>query len=520
MADSVTELQLNDYLDIVRRRKLLIAAVAAVAIAVAIAASALQTPLFRASARVAVDASSGSGLLDDDQNVSSNVRDRNLNNEVEFAQSDRVRERATEDFGSNVRANISASGSSDILSFTVTNADPEIAAEIANTFADAYVTERSIASGERFIAAVDVINERLGEISEERLVLDRELVTTTDPQSVQIQLDTLAAEESRLRGQLNEIDVLSQLNTSTSVGILNAAQAPNRPFAPSWTRNIALAIIAGLILGLGAALVLETLDDAILTKKDLEVAADGVPVVGVIPPPLSGRFSNRKVRKLVTSRSGAFTEAFRSLRSAIELGQAAGTEIRSILVTSANPTEGKSTVAAHLAISFARSGANVLIIDADMHNPTQHQLFGIENRDGIAEQLAQIGNAEIITEQASGEGLLSVLPAGSSGSSPADLLRSVPAQEFIEKLTYAFDLVIIDSPPLRPVADTLPLARIADATLLAAMRGETNAKEVDQAMELLARAQTRPLGTVLNGADEADGGYGYGYGYGSNKSSK
>ena len=517
MADSVTELQLNDYLDIVRRRKALIALLAVVAIGAAIAVSALQTPQFRAEARVAVDASSGSGLLDDDQNLSSNVRDRNLNNEVEFAQSDRVSERASNDFGDEISASISASGSSDILSFTVVNTDAEEAADIANIFADAYVTERSLASGERFIAAIDVINDRLGAISEERLLLERELTTTNDAQSVQIQIDSLAVEESRLRGQLNEIDVLSQLNGSTSVAILNAAEAPARSFAPSWVRNIALAVIAGLILGLGSALVLETLDDTILTKRDLENAADGTPVVGVIPAPLKGRFSGRKERKLITSRSGAFTEAFRSLRSAIELGQAAGNEVRSILVTSANPSEGKSTVAAHLAISFARSGANVLMIDADMHNPTQHQLFGVRNENGLAEQLAQIGNAEIVTEQASGEGLLSVIPAGSSGSSPADLLRSVPAQEFIEKLTYAFDLVIIDSPPLRPVADTLPLARIADATLLAAMRGQTNAKEVDQAMELLARAQSRPLGSVLNRADEADGGYGYGYGYGVNK---
>ena len=516
MADSVTELQLNDYLDIVRRRRLLIALVALVAIGAAVAASALQTPQFRAEARVAVDNSAGSGLLADDANLSSNVRDRNLNNEVEFAQSDRVSDRAADTFGSPVSANISASGSSDILSFTVVNTDPNVAAEIANTFADAYVNERSIASGERFIAAIDVINERLSAISEERLLQERELTTTGDAQSVQIQLDSLAAEESRLRGQLNEIDVLSQLNGSTSVAILNAAEPPASPFAPSWVRNIALAVVAGLILGLGSALVLETLDDTILTKRDMENAADGTPVVGVIPSPQKGRFSGRKNRKLITSRSGAFTEAFRSLRSAIELGQAAGNEIRSILVTSANPAEGKSTVAAHLAISFARSGANVLVIDADMHNPTQHQLFGVANENGLAEQLAQIGNAEILTEQASGERLLSVIPAGSSGSSPADLLRSVPAQEFIEKLTYAFDLVIIDSPPLRPVADTLPLARITDATLIAAMRGQTNAKEVDQAMELLARAQTRPLGAVLNAADEADGGYGYGYGYGSN----
>ena len=139
MADSVTELQLNDYLDIVRRRRLLIALVALVAIGAAVAASALQTPQFRAEARVAVDNSAGSGLLADDANLSSNVRDRNLNNEVEFAQSDRVSDRAADTFGSPVSANISASGSSDILSFTVVNTDPNVAAEIANTFADAYV---------------------------------------------------------------------------------------------------------------------------------------------------------------------------------------------------------------------------------------------------------------------------------------------------------------------------------------------------------------------------------------------
>ena len=183
-------------------------------------------------------------------------------------------------------------------------------------------------------------------------------------------------------------------------------------------------------------------------------------------------------------------------------------------MTSANPAEGKSTVAAHLALSFARAGANVLVIDADMHNPTQHEMFGVPNVNGLAEHLANIGEAEIVTEQGSGEGLVSIIPAGTSASPPAELLSSMAAHEFIQKLSYAYDLVIVDSPPLRPVADTLPLARIVDGTLLVGMRGQTNAKEVDQAMELMARAQARPLGAVLNGADEADGGYGYGYGYG------
>ena len=512
MADSVSELHLTDYLDIVSRRKWIIAAIAGFLLAGAIALSALQTPLYRAEARVRVDQGSSSSLQES-TNVSSNVRSRNLQNEVEFANSDRVRIRASEGFDGNVSVTVAAATNSDTLTFTAVDTDPQLAADIANTFANSYVSERSLASGERFLADRNVINVRISEIRSDRLGLDRDLLTTSDQSSVQIQIDSLDSEEARLRALLNEIDVVSQINNSSSVSVLNEAEAPGGAFAPSWTRNIALAIVAGLILGAGVALLLETLDDTILHKRDLEAAADGVPVLAAIPPPHKSRFGiKRSERRLITSRTGSFTESFRSLRSSIELGQAAGSEIRSILVTSANASEGKSTVAAHLAVAFARSGSNVLVVDADMHNPTQHSLFGIANQHGLAEQLSGVRNAEIITEQASGEGLVSVIPAGSSDSPPAELLRSVPAQEFIEKLSYAYDLVIIDSPPLRPVADTLPLVRIADATLLVSMRGQTNAAEVEQAMELLARAQTRPFGAVLSGADESEGGYGYGYG--------
>jgi capsular exopolysaccharide synthesis family protein len=512
MAESVAELQLSDYLDIARRRKWIIVSLAILALAAAIAVSALQTPLYRAGARVRVEASGGSNIIDDNNNISSGVRGRNLQNEVEFAKSDRVNTEASSSFTERVTVTVGAASSSDTLTFTAVDADAQQAADVANTFANAYVQERSLASGERFIAAVDVINARLAIISTTRLELEQALETSQDASSLQIQISSLDTEEVRLRAQLNEIDVLSQLNSSASVAILRAAEAPSSPFSPSWVRNIGLAIVAGLILGVGAALILETLDDTILTKQDLESAADGVPVLGLVPTPQKTRFRKKRDRKLITSRTGAFTEAFRTLRSAIELGQTTGSEIRSILVTSANAAEGKSTVVAHLAVAFARSGSNVLVIDADMHNARQHEIFGIANESGLAEHLAKVDDAEIVTEQASGEGLLSVMPAGSSGSSPAELLRSVEAQEFIEKLSFVYDLVIIDSPPLRPVADTLSLARMADATLLVSMRGQTNAVEVQRAMELLARAQTRPFGAVLNSAEENEGGYSNGYG--------
>ncbi|MFT7475341.1 MAG: capsular exopolysaccharide synthesis family protein [Verrucomicrobiales bacterium] len=508
MADSVAELQLSDYIDVVGRRKWSILLVAVVLLVAAITLSALQIPQFRAQARVRVEAASSSDPLDNSGNLSSNVRARNLQNEVEFANSDRVADQASETFGAEIGAEVTASSNSDTLSFSVVDDDAERAANIANVFAASYVSERSAATVERFLAAEDVINARIASIGEQR----RTLLATNDATSAQLEINSLDIEEARLRGQLNQIDVVSQFSNSASVAILNAAEAPIKAFAPAWIRNIGLAVIAGLILGLVAALVLENLDDAILDKRDLERSIDGVPVLGVIPEPYKTRFGSSKERRLVTSRTGAFTEAFRSLRSAIELGQAAGSEIRTILVTSANASEGKSTVAAHLGVAFARSGANVLILDADMHNPTQHQLFDVRNQDGLADHLSSIGNADIVMEQASGEGLLSVITAGTSSSPPAEMLQSAAAQEFIEKLADTYDLVIIDSPPLRPVADTLPLARISDATLLVSMRGQTNASELEQAMELLIRAQTRPLGAVLCGAGESAGGYGYGYG--------
>lgn len=511
MARSRADHELDDYLDIARRRKWTLLGITVLALVAAILFTAIQTPQYRGVARVRVEASGRGTVLDDNSNViSTNVRDRNLRNEVEFANSDRVRVRVLDEIGSLEHVTVAAAPNSDALTFVAQDANGARAAEIANIFAQAYVAERSLASGEQFLAAVDVIDDRLAEISVARLDLEGQLATSNDPSSVQIQLDSLASEEVRLRGQLNEIDVLSQLNNAANVSVLNAAEPPGSPFAPSWIRNIGLAVAAGLALGIGVVLVLETLDDTILTKRDLEDASDGVPVLSLIPAPHSSRFQSKVERKLVTTRTGAFTESFRSLRSAIELGQAAGSEIRSILVTSANPSEGKSTVAAHLAVAFARSGANVLVIDADLHNPTQHQLFGVENEAGLADQFAKLGNAEIVTEQTSGEALVSLIPAGASGSSPAELLQSAVAQEFIEKMADTFDLVIIDSPPLRPIADTLPLARIADATLLVSMRGKTNSVDVQDAMELLTRAKTRPLGMVLTDAEYNDARYGYG----------
>lgn len=509
MTEPVTELSLSGYLDIARRRKRMILTIATLILALVVAVTALQTPLYRAESIVSVDISTARSILDDSTNLSSNVRDRNLRNELRFANSDRVDIAAIEALGFAGEAGVSPDDRSDTLMFNGIDEDADVAALIANTYAEAYVSERSLASGERFLGTVAVIDQRLSEIAVERRELASANTDDLDLTSVQIQLASLDDEETRLRSQLNEINVAAKGTQGTSVAILNRALPPRAPFSPSWFRNVALAIATGILVGLGAALLLDSLDDTVVSKQELERAIDGTPVIGVIPPAWTGRRSRRE-RRLVTTRTGAFTEAFRSLRSAIELGQVSGKEIGSLLVTSASPGEGKSTVVAHLALSFARGGARVLVIDADMHQPTQHLLFGVYNKNGLAEHLAGLEEADPIVEQASGEGLVSLLPSGTSESPPAELLKSTATQELISRLSEAYDLVIIDSPPLRPVADTPPLARLVDATLLVAMRGKSKRYEINHAMELLARAGARPLGAVFTRAENTGGGYGYG----------
>lgn len=508
MADPVTELHLRDYLDIARRRRWLVAFVILGALAVAIVLSALQTPKYRAEARVRVEPVSSDG---ETPTISGSARDRNLQNEVDFARSDRVRSRAFDILGDPAaRFSVNTSSGSDTLIFRADSVEPATAALIANTFADAYVAERSEFSIEQFFEREAIINDRLTEIEIERSELQARLDLTPDDRTLQSQIASLDGEEVRRRASLTDLSILLQVSqSSATVAILNAAVPPRSPFEPSWPRNIALALVAGSILGVGAALLRETLDDTILSKRDIENAADGAPVVGVIPPPTKTR---RKLEwQLVTSRTGAFTEGFRTLRSAIELGQATGGDLNSLLVTSANAAEGKSTVVAHLAISLARAGDNVLVIDADMHNPTQHIFFGVPNEHGLAEHLSNTSEAEIVVETVTGDALVSLIPAGTSTSPPAELLSSLMAQEFILKLSAAYDIVLIDSPPLRPVSDTLPLARIADTTLVVAMQGKTTQRELEQALQLLDRAQVVPFGIVLSGANQSDVGYGYGY---------
>ncbi len=248
---------------------------------------------------------------------------------------------------------------------------------------------------------------------------------------------------------------------------------------------------------IGSYIVRESLDDTIHTPDDLRRALDGIPTLASVPNNRKGRID-----------SPGFTEAIRTLQLGIEFSKTQHTRVKSVLVTSANPSEGKSTIAAHLAKTYARSGSSVLLVDADMHNPTQADTFDLPNSPGLAEHIEGRDKARVIRVDPGDKSLnLAILTAGSPSKPPSQTLSSLDTVHLLSLLTDAYDMVIIDSPPLLPVADSRSLARYADATIVVARNDETTAKEIAEAAELLDQVGVSPLGGVLNGYDQPNNSY-------------
>jgi capsular exopolysaccharide synthesis family protein len=264
-------------------------------------------------------------------------------------------------------------------------------------------------------------------------------------------------------------------------------------------------LIGGLGLALGLTLLLEYLADAVRTRRDV------VAVAGV--PPLA-RVRHARVRRWPRSpRSGALVildpvpssaaEAFRSLRASLRLATPPR-PLNTLVITSAGAREGKTFVASNLAIALAQSGKRILLVDADLRRPSVHTWFGVSVERGFADALVQAGRA------ATGESLdvpgvidsgidnLWLLPAGSLPPGPGELLGSDTLGRVLERLGQRWDMVILDSAPVGPAADTLLLAHQASASLVVARCGRTRRTTLLGALAALSGTGRPVLGVVLN----------------------
>ena len=210
------------------------------------------------------------------------------------------------------------------------------------------------------------------------------------------------------------------------------------------------------------------------------------------------------------------SEQFRTLRTNINF-MAIDHPIKTLALTSASMSEGKSTVTDNLAVVWAQNGQRVLLVDADLRRPTIHQTFEIDNHRGLTSVLTSRTKTVDLNEivQPSGIDNLSLLPSGPTPPNPAELLSSQRMKDFLKAVRERYDMVIVDVPPILEVTDTQVIAHNLDAVVLVVKQGQTQKMGAKRAVELLKIAHANLLGYVMNDVvSEGDGGYGYGYGYG------
>jgi len=336
----------------------------------------------------------------------------------------------------------------------------------------------------------------------------------TDSRSITYNILKREADTNRqmydsLLQRFKEVGAAGDVRTN-NISIIDRAQGGFR-FKPNLFKNLAMGLLAGLLLGILLAFGLEFLDDTLKTPEDLEQKLR-LAVLGVIPK-LGPKVSLANVSNDPRS---SFSEAYRSVRTALQFATDHGVP-RSLLVTSPSPGEGKSTTALSLARNFAQLGKRVLLIEADLRNPSLHKTLGIKSEAGLSNLLSGANSLADVT-LATEEERLSVILAGPLPPNPAELLSG---SKFISMLTVAcerYDQVIIDGPPVLGLADSPILSNAVEGTLLVVTSGKTRIATAQQALKRLLAARGRIVGALLTKYDQKAAGYRqdfqYGYYYG------
>ncbi|RYG67085.1 polysaccharide biosynthesis tyrosine autokinase [bacterium] len=299
--------------------------------------------------------------------------------------------------------------------------------------------------------------------------------------------------------------LISQETPVSNARVITAAEAA-RKVSPKVTSTLFLAMVGGTLLSVVVALIIDTMDNKVYTEDDA-VQATGLPVLTHVPK-LTGEIGQQLL--IDNADSSMLLESFRILRTQLSFIASYG-PMKSLVSTSSQPGEGKSTVSANLAIALALNGKKVVLVDGDLRRPTVHKVFQVENLKGLTTVVANLCPLEDALQSTSIEGL-SILTSGPNPPNPSELLDSRGTRDLIKQLESIFDYVIIDAPPALMLADAQIIATMADGILLVVSCQEAKRAAVERASEVMAQTGTKVVGMILNKFTDDQGGYGY-YGY-------
>ncbi|MGC2372269.1 MAG: polysaccharide biosynthesis tyrosine autokinase [Solirubrobacteraceae bacterium] len=395
---------------------------------------------------------------------------------------------------------VSAQGESNVVNVSVTATSPALAAAIANTYTKQFVTEQQNANHTYYAGALRLVEKQLKALSPKQ---------------------KLSPSGIALAGRAQSLGVLTELRNG-NVEIAQAATIPTSPSSPKVSRNTALGAVLGLLLGLGIAFLLERLDRRIREPKDLE-SVYGLPLLGVVPESSALSRSGRSDGTAGAVLPAQEAEAFHLIRAHMRYFNV-DRELRTLMVVSAGPGDGKTTVARHLASAAARMGSRVLLLETDLRRPMVAQQLGIVSGRGLSDVLIgavtlpeAIQTIELTApsgERAKGHSL-DVLVAGASlPPNPGELIESRAMATLLEQTKTRYDLIVIDTPPLTAVSDAFPLLKKVDGVVIVGRVGRNRRDVAERMHETLTGAGAPLLGVIANGFKAGRrGGYGYGYSY-------
>ena len=298
--------------------------------------------------------------------------------------------------------------------------------------------------------------------------------------------------------QFKQVSVAGSVGTN-NISIIDKAGVPYEKHKPKLRNNLAFGLLLGLMLGMGAAFLREFMDDSLKGSDEVE-RITGLPVLGLLPN-IKNQSDDQIALLAHTDPRSPLAEAIRSLRTSLKFSTQLGAP-RVTFVTSSNPAEGKSSIALNLATAYAQIGSKVLLVDADLRNPSIHHLLKLENLEGLTNYLAGAGNATEISRPCLIK-QLRVITSGPIPPDPVELLSGKRMQQLLDVSLNEFDYVIIDGPPVIGLADALVLSNLADATILTVQAGKTRKASLLATLKRLERTSGNIIGTLLTRVDRS-----------------
>lgn len=516
---------LKDYIAPFRKWWWLIVITTIVAIVSSYLVTRQQPPVYRASSTLLI----GNALADPNPSGGDFVLGEQLaQTYVDLANLAQLREATAANLGLTGLPDyvVSHQPNTQLIRIDVTDTIPQRAMAVANELAAQLISRTPAAADEENSGRQQFVNEELDDLQAEiRETKDRinikrqelaESFSAREISELQNEIDSL---ENKLNSmQTNYASLLSSTEQGASnvISVVQEATLPQRPIGPNQRLTILATGLIGLVLASGAAYLLVYLDDNIHSPEEIEQISGLSTLAGI------ARISTREDgADLITVKEprSPIAEAFRGLRTGIQFSNV-DLSRRLLLITSSNPSEGKSLVASNLAVVLGQSGQETLLIDADLRRPDQHRIFGIDKDIGLTNLLLAFDPD--MTDEEKKQSLsryirpsshpgLCLLPSGSIPPNPSELLGSAKMKHVLQTLSEQYDYIIIDGPPVLPVTDAVILSTLVQSVLLVVNAGRTARPQLKHSVERLQKVNANIVGTILNQLTRKNDAYSYYY---------